>query len=211
MLGFTTEQTPNTRLIIIRHGQSLWNQIGRIQGQQDIELSELGLRQARAVGQRLRTVRLDAVYASPLRRAVQTAEAIAGPHNLPIHIDPDLAEIDHGAWEGLTEAEVAQNFGRLLDLWRTRPARVQMPEGEHYYDCKRRSLIALERIAQSHPGQTVAIVTHDVVVRCASADVLGLPDDNVTRLHIANTSLNIVEYAPDGPLLVCVNDAAHLG
>jgi broad specificity phosphatase PhoE len=197
-------------LLIIRPGQSLWNQAGRIQGQQDIDLSPLGQRQAEAVGERLRGAGLAAVYASPLKRAHQTAEAIAARQGLAVQFDPDLAEIHHGAWEGMTESDVAHHYGPLLTLWRTRRARVQMPNGEHYYDCKRRSLRAVERIVGAHPGVTVAIVSHDVVVKCIIADVLGLPDDYVTRLHIDNTSINIIEYRGMDALVTRVNDAAHL-
>ena len=210
MLGFSTDQTPATTLLIIRHGQSLWNLAGRIQGQQDIDLSPLGRRQAEALGERLRPLPLAAVYASPLKRACQTAEAIGSRQSLAVRFDPDLAEIHHGAWEGMTEADVAQRFGPLLTMWRTRPARVQMPEGEHYYDCKRRSLRAVERIVAAHPGETVAVVTHDVVVKCVIADVLGLPDDYVTRLHIDNTGISIIEYRGVDALVTRVNDIGHL-
>jgi broad specificity phosphatase PhoE len=210
MLGFTTDQTPATRLLVIRHGQSLWNQAGRIQGQQDIDLSPLGLRQAETLGERLKDAGLAAVYASPLKRAFQTAEAVAARQGLEVRFDPDLAEIHHGAWEGMTESDVASHYGPLLALWRTRPARVQMPDGEHYYDCKRRSLRAVERIVAAHPGQTVAVVSHDVVVKCVIADVLGLPDDHVTRLHVDNTSISIVEYRGEDALVTRVNDTGHL-
>ena len=159
---------------------------------------------------RLKEAALAAVYASPLKRAAQTAEAVAIAQAMPVRFDSDLAEIHHGSWEGMTEAELARLYGPLLTLWRTRPARVQMPEGEHYYDCKRRSLRAVDRIVAAHPGETVAVVTHDVVVKCIIAEVLGLPDDHVTRLHIDNTSINIIEYRGIDALVTRVNDTSHL-
>ena len=99
MLGFSTNTTPATRLLVIRHGQSLWNQAGIIQGQQDIALSELGERQAAAVAARLSSAPIAAVYASPLCRALQTAAVVADPHDLAVQTDADLAEIHHGEWE----------------------------------------------------------------------------------------------------------------
>jgi broad specificity phosphatase PhoE len=210
VLGFATDAPPVTRLLIIRHGQSVWNRAGIIQGQRDIELSLLGLQQAEAMANRLRDVRLDAIYSSPLLRARQTAAALAGSHHLPIHIDDDLVEIHHGAWEGLTEADVERQFGDLLQQWRTRPATVQMPGGEHFQDVKARSIAAVERIAAAHPRHTVAVVTHDVVVRAVVAHLLGLPDDYITRFNVSNTGISIVELGDDGPMVVCVNDHGHL-
>ncbi|MFN8472439.1 MAG: histidine phosphatase family protein [Anaerolineae bacterium] len=210
MLGFSSDTTPTTRLLVIRHGQSLWNQAGIIQGQQDIALSEMGERQAAAIGGRLRTAPLAAVYASPLCRALQTAVAVAEPHGLVPHTDPDLAEIHHGEWEGLTEADVARSYGELLELWLTRPAQVQMPEGEHYADVRERGLRAIERIVAAHPGQMVAVVTHDVIVRVVIANALSLPDDHVTRFMVNNAALNVIEYGPNGPMVLCVNDTSHL-
>lgn len=210
MLGFATDAPPVTRLLIIRHGQSLWNRAGIIQGQRDIELSPLGLVQAEAMANRLRHVRLDAIYSSPLLRAHQTAAALAGSHHLPVQIDGDLVEIHHGQWEGKTEADVERDFGDLLHLWRTRPATVQMPGGEHFQEVKARSIAAVERIAAAYPQQTIAVVTHDVVVRAVIAHVLGLPDDHITRFAVSNTGISIVEFDVDGPLVVGVNDHGHL-
>ncbi|MFN8498887.1 MAG: histidine phosphatase family protein [Anaerolineae bacterium] len=210
MLGFSSDTTRTTRLLVIRHGQSLWNQAGIIQGQQDIALSELGERQAAAISARLRPAPLAAVYASPLCRALQTAQAVAEPHGLVPQTDADLAEIHHGEWEGLTEADVARSYGELLELWLTRPAQVQMPEGEHYADVRARGLRAFERIVAAHPGQMVAVVTHDVIVRVAIAHALSLPDDHVTRFMVNNAALNVIEYGPNGPMVICVNDTSHL-
>ena len=210
MLGFSTSTLHVTRLLIIRHGQGLWNQAGRVQGQQDIALSPVGLRQAEALGNRLRSTRLDAVYASPLLRARQTAAAVAGPHRLEVRLDPDLAEIHHGRWEGMTEADVALHYAELLDLWRTQPSQVQMPEGEHFADCQQRGLAAVERIAAAHPAQAVAVVTHDVVVKAVIAHVLGLAADHITRFHVDNTGICVVAYGSDGAVVQCVNDVAHL-
>ena len=210
MLGFATDAPPVTRLLIIRHGQSVWNREGIIQGQRDIELSLLGLQQAEAMANRLRDARLDAIYSSPLLRARQTAAALAGSHHLPIHLDADLVEIHHGAWEGLTETDVERQFGDLLHLWRTRPATVQMPGGEHFQQVKARSIAAVARIAAAHPRQSVAVVTHDVVVRAVIAHVLGLPDDHITRFNVSNTGISRVEFGDDGPMVVCINDHSHL-
>src|SRR2546421_645446 len=97
------------RLILVRHGESEWNRISRYQGQADAPLSELGLRQAEALGQRLALEKIDAIYASPLQRALRTAEAIARFHpRVPVIQDTALYEIHHGDWQGLLAKEVRE-------------------------------------------------------------------------------------------------------
>ncbi|MDU0826177.1 MAG: histidine phosphatase family protein, partial [Negativicoccus succinicivorans] len=102
------------RLLLARHGETKWNLEGRYQGQVDTELSELGQTQGEKLGESLRAVPIDAVLASPLRRARETAEYCAKWHGLPVVADADLTEIAHGAWEGKLVAEVAHADGDRL-------------------------------------------------------------------------------------------------
>ena len=198
------------RLLLIRHGQSRWNVEGRIQGQLDVPLSALGERQAAALAGRLRAMPLAAVYASPLQRAAATAEAIAAPHELPVRILPDLTEIDHGDWQGHTELEIAAADRERHALWTRLPGRVRMPNGERLFDVRRRSLAAVAALAAQHAGQTVAVVSHEVVIKVVVAEALGLDYDHLSRLLIDNTSLNVIDYAGEQPRLVTLNDTAHL-
>src|SRR3989337_2728452 len=104
------------RLILVRHGESEWNRIGRYQGQADAPLSDLGLRQADALANRLRHEQIDAIYTSPLQRARKTAEAIARFHpEIPFTEDPGLHEIHHGEWQGLLAHEVREKYPELLE------------------------------------------------------------------------------------------------
>ena len=121
------------RLIIIRHGESEWNRIGRYQGQADVPLSDLGSRQAEALATRLRNEPIHAIFASPLQRASRTAEAVARHHaDVPFLVEPALLEIDHGDWQGLMSAEVVEQYGAGLEEWRQYPTRSQMPNGESF-------------------------------------------------------------------------------
>src|SRR5690349_17933268 len=102
------------RLILVRHGESEWNRTGRYQGQEDAPLSELGLRQADALANRLKNESLDAIYTSPLQRALRTAEAIARFHpQVPFREDKALYEIHHGVWQGLLASEVRERYPDL--------------------------------------------------------------------------------------------------
>lgn len=201
------------RLILVRHGESEWNRIGRYQGQADAPLSELGLRQADALGKRLAAEKLDAIYSSPLQRARRTADAIAAYHpSLPIHEDPRLLEIDHGDWQGLFAGEVRERYGEALEEWRTYPTRCQMPNGESFSNILKRTLNFRERISSAFGrNATVVVSTHDVVVKILIADALGMHMDRINRLWITNASISVVEYTDNLPFLVSLSEACHLG
>lgn len=201
------------RLILVRHGESEWNRIGRYQGQQDAPLSELGLRQAEALAHRLQNEQLDAIYTSPLQRARRTAEAIGRFHpSLPLHQDPALMEIDHGEWEGLYAVEVRERYGDLLDEWRSFPTRCQMPKGESFSNILKRTLDFRERVCRELSGDaSVVVSTHDVVVKILIADALGMHMDRINRLWITNASVSVIEYTDDLPFLVSLSEACHLG
>jgi phosphoserine phosphatase len=201
------------RLILVRHGESEWNRTGRYQGQQDAPLSDLGLRQADALAERLRTERLDAIYTSPLQRARRTAEAIARYHpDAPFEQDRALLEIHHGDWEGLFAAEVRERYAEDLAEWRMFPTRSQMPNGESFSNILKRTLNFRERLMRRHSGEsTVVLSTHDVVIKILIADALGIHMDRINRFWITNASISVVEYTQELPFLVSLSEACHLG
>ena len=137
-----------TTLLLARHGETDWNRELRIQGSSDIELNELGRRQAQSLAQELTDVDLDAIYASDLRRARATAAAVAATHGLEVTLDPRLRERSFGSWEGLTREDVNA-----------------MPPGSHHdgetdEEVRERMLAAVREIAAAHPGEEVLIVSH---------------------------------------------------
>ncbi len=201
------------RFILVRHGESEWNRIGRYQGQLDAPLSELGLKQADALAERLQNEKLDAIFTSPLQRAKRTAEAIARFHpRLELQEDPALMEIHHGTWQGLFASDVREQYGELLDEWRVYPTRSQMPEGESFSNILKRTLNFRERLWREFPPDaSIAVSTHDVVVKILIADALGMHMDRINRLWITNASISVVEYTDDLPFLVSLSEACHLG
>lgn len=201
------------RLILVRHGESEWNRIGRYQGQQDAPLSELGLRQAEALAERLKRERLAAIYTSPLQRARRTAEAIARYHpDTPFYEDRALLEINHGDWEGLYAAEVRARYAEELDEWRTFPTRSQMPNGESFSNILKRTLNFRERVCHAYSRDaSILLSTHDVVIKILIADALGMHMDRINRLWITNASISVVEYTESLPFLVSLSEACHLG
>jgi phosphoserine phosphatase len=200
------------RLVLVRHGESEWNRIGRYQGQADAPLSELGLRQADALANRLRHEEIDAIYTSPLQRARRTADAIARFHpSVPFAEERALLEIHHGEWQGLLAAEVRERYPDLLEEWRTYPTRCQMPGGESFSNILKRTLNLREQLCRQHGEGTVLVSTHDVVVKILIADALGMHMDRINRLWITNASISVIEYTESLPFLVSLSEACHLG
>ena len=150
----------HAQLLLIRHGETEWNTEGRIQGFRDIGLSERGRRQAQVLARHLQGRPLDAIYASDLSRAIETAEPLARERGAAVRIDPRLKERGFGLFEGHTYAEAEANWPQEYAIWRQRDPGHAVPGGESYRDARVRVLAVLGEIAQRHAGQTVAIVTH---------------------------------------------------
>lgn len=200
------------RMIIVRHGESEWNRMHRYQGQLDAPLSELGQQQAEALAERLRSEHLDCIYASPLQRAAFTAEAIARFHpDAMLKYDPALLEIHHGEWQGKYAEEISTRYADGLQEWRRHPTRSQMPGGESFSNVLKRTLDFKERMLSEHPGQTILVSTHDVVVKILVADTLGMDMDRINCIWITNASISIIDYGSVLPFLISLSETAHLG
>lgn len=200
------------RLIIVRHGESEWNKIGRYQGQEDAPLSDLGRQQADALAQRLKREKLDAIFASPLQRAANTARAIAEFHpDVPFYTENALLEIHHGDWQGLYSKDVKERYGPELREWQLYPTRSQMPNGESFSNILKRVVDFKEKLELQYPDKTLLLSTHDVVVKILVADALGINMDRINRLWITNASISVIEYGNDLPYLVSLSEACHLG
>lgn len=150
------------QIVLLRHGATDWNLQGRCQGASDIELNDVGLRQAEVIAANLSHERIDGVYSSHLKRALQTAQVVSRPHRLPVYIEEDVRELDHGELEGLTFTEIKENYSDFLVRWRAEPADLPIPGGEKLADVSQRAWKGLERIVDRHDSQsTVIIVSHN--------------------------------------------------
>ena len=194
-------------LLLARHGQSLSNAVRRFQGMQDVPLSELGARQAEALGLALRSRRISAVYTSPLERARRTAEIAAASFGLPLQAVHDLRELSLGDWEGLTVEEVSAQPGDPYARWVRDPVACLPPGAEPLSEVQARVVRAMAEIADAHPnGQDVLVVCHGGVISAYLAHCLGLPLSSIWRLTLSNGS--ITEVAP--PRVRTVNSTRHL-
>ena len=188
-----------TTILLARHGESDWNAEKRWQGHADRRLTERGRGQARALAERLADIDLDAVYSSDLRRARETADAVAGAKGLEVHALPELREVDVGSWSGLTRLEAKERFpddyGRWLDGghgW---------PDGETYEEMMERIFGAVRRIVAEHPDERVLIVAHGGPIRAIHAHALGMDVHAYRRMRPVepNARLSAV-CAEDGRL-----------
>lgn len=193
------------RLFLLRHGETRWNRESRYQGCRDIPLSPTGRAQAAAAARLLADHPLAAVYSSPLRRARETAEAIAASRGLEVRIDAAFREICHGLWEGLTAAEVRTRFPALYAQWRATPAAVTMPEGEGVRDVRKRVLDGLARLRASHDGEAVCLVAHGTPVRLLILEALGLGPERLWAFVCPPAALSELEFNAAGAMLRRLN------
>lgn len=200
------------RVLLCRHGETLWNAEGRYQGQIDIPLSPVGEAQATALGARLRELSIARAIASPLVRARRTAELALGNRAGILKTEDGFLEIAHGAWEGKLAAEIAEEDGPRLKAWREAPDTVQMPGGESLQQVLDRAWPAfVSACAGLGPGEILLIAAHDAVNRVLLARILGLPLARIWSFRQAPATLNLLE-GPDPTRLevVRLNDAAHV-
>jgi len=199
------------KIILARHGETAWNAEGRYQGQEDIPLSLTGEAQARALGERLHGVRIDRAVASPLSRALRTAQLALGDRASLLHTDAGLMEIAHGEWEGLLAAEIRVRDPERLLAWREAPHEVLMPQGESLQHVLDRAWPALARACDDMADDdTLLVVAHDAVNRVLLCRVLGLPLQRLWSFRQAPTTLNLLEGTDVDHLeVVRLNDCAH--
>jgi len=205
-----TEHT--TRIVLVRHGQTAWNREVRFRGRIDLPLDEIGRQQAEATG-RYVAARwpVAAVYASPLSRATQTAEAITRAHDLTVRPWDALLDIDFGEWQGHSPDEVAQQYPDLLQAWRDKPHTIHFPGGESLDIVRSRVLAGLDEVIARHAGQTVALVGHAVVNRVMLCVVLGWSNERFWRLRQGTCAVNVFEAQGDGAFTIALlNDTSHL-
>jgi broad specificity phosphatase PhoE len=188
-----------TTLLLARHGETDWNRARRWQGHADRPLTDRGRAQAAALGDRLADIALDAVYSSDLRRARETAEAVALPHGLDVIELPELREVDVGSWEGLTRDEAESRFPDGFRRWLA--GGTGWEDGETYAEMSRRVLAVVERIASDHEGGRILIVSHGGPIRAIHGAALGMDVEAYRRIRPVepNARLSAV-WVEDGRL-----------
>lgn len=197
------------QVLIVRHGESVWNRLGLIQGQQDPALSPEGREQARRVGRRLVPASPVVVYTSDLRRAHETAEIVAESTGARIVVRRELREIGMGAWEGLTAGQARRRFPEVHAAWRRDSGAHRPPGGESYG-------AVLERVARvltevEREGTLAAVVTHSAPARALLAAALGAPQEAIRWFSVDHGSLSRLTRTEAATWrLTLLNDTCHL-
>ncbi|NJO56348.1 MAG: histidine phosphatase family protein [Rhodospirillales bacterium] len=200
-----------TRVLLVRHGATVLSAEDRFAGATDVDLSDEGRHQARCLAERLASVPLAAVYASPLKRTVETATLIAEPHALPLRLDDGLREIDHGHWEEMHRTEVEAQFPDEYAAWEEDPFTFAPEGGEAGLNVLARALPVIRRIVIQHAEETVLVVSHKATIRLVLSSLLGFDARGYRdRLDQHPCCLNIVDFRdPVRARLMLFNDASH--
>ena len=186
-------------IVLVRHGATDWNLQGRCQGLSDRELSEAGIRQARQVAELLGNEDLSAIYSSHLRRARQTAELISRPHDLPVLIEQDLRELDHGELEGLTFNEIKTGYGEFLTRWRSEPADIRVPGGERLADVAERAWNGLNAIVQRNPdAERIVMVSHNFPILGIVCRITGTHLNDYRTFHLDPCGVTRLDHSLGG-------------
>jgi probable phosphomutase (TIGR03848 family) len=195
-------------LLLLRHAAT--DQTGtRLSGwTPGLHLSDAGRRQAAALAERLAPLPIDAVYTSPLERCQETAAEVAGPRGLEVGALAELGEVRYGAWTGRELKELAKQ--PLWKVVQATPSLARFPDGESLLEMQARAVLAVERLREAHPRQTVAVCSHADVIKALAAHYLGLHLDLFQRLVVGPASVTALGFGPV-PHLLRLNDSGGNG
>ena len=199
-----------THIYLVRHGQTEWNRQERFRGRIDIPLNKVGHAQAEAIAAYLNGEAIAAVYTSPLRRAVQTAQPTAQAHDLAPTILPGLIDISYGEWQGHSPSEVRDKFPDLLELWYTEPHRVDIPGGQNLKTVKEQAMAALHETLSRHDNGGIVLVTHQIVIKVLTCTLLGLEVGHIWRIRQDNACIDVFDWDKRQFTAILVNGTDHL-
>ncbi|MDP9292551.1 MAG: histidine phosphatase family protein [Verrucomicrobiota bacterium] len=200
-----------TRVFMVRHGATVLTAEDRFAGATDVALSDEGRDQARRLALRLRGESIDAVYASPLSRTMETAGILAEPLGLNVEARDGLREISHGRWEQMTRREVEERFPEEAAEWDKDPYTFAPIGGESGLAVTARALPVLIEMVRAHPGESVLVVSHKATIRLLLSSLLGFdPRRYRDNLDQSPAALNIVDFKdPSRARLTLFNDTSH--
>lgn len=201
-----------TRILLIRHGETDWNRIRRFQGRSDLPLNPTGRDQARALALALKDEPLNAIYSSPLLRAMETVYHIMAFHpSVPVFNEEGLVEMDLGDFEGLEAQHWAEQYPDFRKTWQKSPASVKMPGGESLPEVQVRAIDTLERITQAYSSEsTLLLCCHNFVNLTILCYALEVPLDRFREIRQDTAALNILYMKGKQLKAEVVNERSHL-
>ncbi|MDP1759741.1 MAG: alpha-ribazole phosphatase [Thermodesulfovibrionales bacterium] len=205
-----------TTLYLIRHGATEGSETKRYKGSIDVPLSENGQRQMEQVAKYLnRSYKsdttyngLNAVYTSPLSRALKSAEIIAEPYGLKPIVIEGLRERGFGIWEGMTFTEIKEKYPQEFEAWAGNPLRYSPVDGESTVEVRERAVKAVDSLLSNHNSEHIAVVAHGGVNRIILCHIMGIPLENIFRIEQDFAAVNIIEFWEKYPVVKLLNGVA---
>ncbi len=198
-----------TEIILVRHGETEWNVEEIFRGRIDIKLNETGIKQARLLAEYLSDVEIQAIYSSPLKRALRTAEIIASYHKLDIEITPGLIDFNYGQWQGLPHQEVEDKYKELYTKWTNSPDQVKIPEGEDLNDVRKRAISVMNEVIAKYKG-TVVLASHRVVNKVLICALLGLDNSHFWNIRQDTGGITTFTHENEQFILTEHNNTSYL-
>jgi len=196
-------------LILARHGQTLWNVDKIYRGRSDVDLDEVGTRQAELLGKHLSGYESEAIYSSPLKRALDTAHIIAHYQKIDVQIAENLVDLDYGEWQCPPEQEVKKLYPALLKEWHNNPHKVRMPGGESLEDVRKRAIEVIKDILSNYQG-SVILVAHRAVNKVLICFLLGLDNSHFWNIKQDVGGITVLNCLDGRYILTKHNDTSHL-
>lgn len=200
----------STKILLIRHGETLWNAEDRIQGQYDVQLSATGVEQAKLLNLRFKILNLGPVYSSNLKRSLETAQIALDARREEIQTSSALRERHFGRWEGLLWSEVLRQFPKEAEQFLRDPVGFTPPGGEPWLKMQERAFQEVSLITQRHPEQSVVVFTHGGPIKAIILKALGIEPQLWRQLSTLNASLSVLELKAGVWRLIALNDTCHL-
>jgi len=198
------------KLYLVRHGESEWNKLKKVQGQKDILLTERGVEQAKLIGKRLKEEGIEKIYTSDLKRAYDTASIIG--EILKIEVIPlkELREINFGIWEGLTSDIINSEFSKEHELWLKKPEQLKIEGAESIIDLQLRAMKGVNKIINDNNINNILIVSHSATLKTIILGLLNMDISHFKNITLNNVSLSIIEFRQYNRVLSLLNDTNHL-
>jgi len=195
-------------LILIRHGETLWNEEGRVQGFSDTDLSDVGLHQVRQLSRSLKNHQIQCIYSSPLVRALKTAQIINRYHNAPIYLESGLMEMNLGDCEGLRFRELMECEEDFWRGWRSDPASVKMPRGESLIELQTRAWQAIEGVIAK--PENILVVSHNFTIATILCKIKNISLSEFGSVCVDPASKTIIRFHNGSAFVEVFNDRSHL-
>lgn len=200
-----------TKVLLVRHGETEWNKLGKFQGSTDIDLSQNGINQAGLLKERLNGD-FDVIYCSPLSRAYETAKILASVNNQEVHIAQDIREINFGVWEGLTLKGISEAYPEVFKNWRTDSKEAAFIGGDKStYNASLRASKCVLDIVKNNKGKKIVIVAHGGIIKAALIGIFGWDMTMYHKIALGNTCINTITFNDElKPAILGLNDTNHL-